>query len=664
MRALDDERAYADRCRSALARMVAGARENVVVGEDTWGDRYTAERLGFYLKTLARDLSEEGDSPPFFGLIQYGDDATAGEHRAQGYYLGRRHISDAIGRPPLVIDWRAPVSTAFYRASATDPRGISTRRRFGWAANQLTGFEDEHLRAGERSGASDLVRREIERARVGPMRDIVATIQPEQDEVVRTELEVSVCVQGAPGTGKTAVGLHRAAYLLYAHRSRLQRSGVLVLGPNTAFLHYISAVLPTLGEVDVEQTTIEGLLDGDRIKGSDEPSAAVIKHDPRMADVLRNAVYARIGRPAEAVVVPDESYKWRVNQHEFDEMVAEALADTTTYLIGRERVISRIVAAVQRQAEARGQNCNGVWLRRMTRSITPAVDVVWPNIKADEVLAELLSNRDLLAAAARDILSPEEQDAIAWKRTRKAKTARRTAADAILMDEVKALLERGPTYGHVIVDEAQDLSPMQCRAIARRSEHGSITVLGDLAQGTTPWAARAWTEQLTHLGKPDAEPIALTTGYRVPAAVVELANRLLKSLGVDVPQTTSFRTDGQLAITRTDDLTVACVDAVRAALELEGSIGVIAADDRIAALADVLKAAGIEAAPPEDDGRVVAAPAGLAKGLEYDHVIVIEPAEIIGAESHGLNRLYVALTRAVSRLDVLHAEDLPPELAA
>jgi len=327
-------------------------------------------------------------------------------------------------------------------------------------------------------------------------------------------------------------------------------------------------------------------------------------------------------------------------------------------------VISRIVAAVQRQAEARGQNCNGVWLRRMTRSITPAVDVVWPNIKADEVLAELLSNRDLLAAAARDILSPEEQDAIAWKRTRKAKTARRTAADAILMDEVKALLERGPTYGHVIIDEAQDLSPMQCRAIARRSEHGSITVLGDLAQGTTPWAARAWTEQLTHLGKPDAEPIALTTGYRVPAAVVELANRLLKSLGVDVPQTTSFRTDGQLAITRTDDLTVACVDAVRAALELEGSIGVIAADDRIAALADVLKAAGIEAAPPEDDGRVVAAPAGLAKGLEYDHVIVIEPAEIIGAESHGLNRLYVALTRAVSRLDVLHAEDLPPELAA
>jgi DNA helicase IV len=660
MRGLDDERAYADRCRDALRRMVAGARENVVVGEDTWGDRYTAERLGHYLKTLARDLGEEGDNPPFFGLIQYSDEATAGEHRNQGYYLGRRHISDAIGRPPLVIDWRAPVSTAFYRASASDPQGISTRRRYGWSGNTLTSFEDEHLTSGRTATSSELVRREIERARVGPMRDIVATIQPEQDGVVRTGLDVSVCVQGAPGTGKTAVGLHRAAYLLYAHRSRLQRSGVLVLGPNKAFLHYISVVLPTLGEVDVEQTTIEAMLDGDRITATDEPAAAVVKHDARMADVLRNAVYARIGRPEEAVVVSDASYRWRVNRHEFEEMVAEARADATTYLIGRERVIARIVAALRRQAEARGQNCNGAWVRRMTRAVTPAVDAVWPNVKPGDVLAELLGNRDLLAAAAYDILGPAEQDAIAWPRPRKATSARWTAADAILLDEVSALLERGPTYGHVIVDEAQDLSPMQCRAIARRSEHGSITVLGDLAQGTTPWAARAWSDQLAHLGKPDAERIELTTGYRVPAAVVELANRLLKVLPVDVPQTTSFRTDGELTITRVTDLESACVDAVRRALEQEGSIGIIAADARIARLT----LDGIEVTTPDHDGRVTVVPASLAKGLEYDHVIVLEPAEIIRSEPRGMNRLYVALTRAVSRLDVLHSEDLPPELAA
>ena len=314
MRGLDKEREYAERCRVALQAMIAGARQNVVVGELTWGDRYTAERLGYYLRSLAQELGDDGTGPPFFGLIGYGGDDTAGEHRNQTYYLGRRHISDAIGRPPLVIDWRAPVSTSFYRASPTDPRGISTRRRFGWSTETLTGYEDEHLQqaAGPSAVAvSGILRAEIERPRVGPMRDIVATIQPEQDLLVRAELDESLCVQGAPGTGKTAVGLHRAAYLLYVHRARLQRNGVLVLGPNRAFLHYISAVLPTLGEVDVEQTTIEELLTGEQhpIRSTDEPVAARVKHDPRMAEVLRRALYERIRSPKDAVVVPDSSYR-------------------------------------------------------------------------------------------------------------------------------------------------------------------------------------------------------------------------------------------------------------------------------------------------------------------------------------------------------------------
>ncbi|GAA1671277.1 ATPase AAA [Kribbella yunnanensis] len=660
MRGLAEEREYAEQCREALRRMVSGARENVVVGEDTWGDRYTAERLGFYLKTLARDLAEEGDNPPYFGLIRYG--GAAGEHRDQTYYLGRRHISDAIGRPPMVIDWRAPVSTTFYRASPTDPRGLATRRRFGWSGNTLTSFEDEQLESADPVAAgfgSELVRREIERARVGPMRDIVATIQPEQDEVVRTELEVSVCVQGAPGTGKTAVGLHRAAYLLYAHRARLQRNGVLVIGPNRAFLHYISAVLPTLGEVDVDQTTVEELLAGRiTVRATDSPAAAVVKHSVQMAEILRRALYERISVPEDAIVVPDSSYKWRVPQYEFAEMVAEARAEATAYLIGRERVIARVVAALQRQAEARGQNCNGIWLRKMARAATPAVEAVWPLVKADEILAEILGERSLLSRAAADLLTADQQDAIAWPRPRKAKTAAWTAADAVLLDEVSALLERGETAGHVIVDEAQDLSPMQCRAIARRSEHGSITVLGDLAQGTTPWAARTWSEQLAHLGKPDAEQVALTTGYRVPTSVVELANRLLIALPVEVPQTTSFRSDGLLTITESDDI----VSAVQRALPHEGSIGVIAADDRIGELAGTLKAAGIETVAPDGDGRVAAVPASLAKGLEYDHVIAVEPAEIVEAEPRGLNRLYVILTRAVSRLEVLHTRELPTQL--
>ncbi|WP_328325212.1 AAA family ATPase [Kribbella sp. NBC_00382] len=667
MRGLDEEREYAGRCRVALEAMIAGARQNVVVGELTWGDRYTAERLGYYLRSLAQELGDEGTGPPFFGLIGYGDDETAGEHRNQTYYLGRRHISDAIGRPPLVIDWRAPVSTSFYRASPTDPRGITTRRRFGWSTSTLTGYEDEHLQqpANQSSApVSGILRAEIERPRVGPMRDIVATIQPEQDLLVRAELDESLCVQGAPGTGKTAVGLHRAAYLLYVHRARLQRNGVLVLGPNRAFLHYISAVLPTLGEVDVEQTTIEELLTDERhpIRSTDEPATARTKHDPRMAEVLRRALYERVRTPEDAVVVPDSSYRWRVNQHEFEQMVVDARQEATAYLLGRERVISRLVAALQRQAEARGQNCNGIWLRKMGRAVTPAVDAVWPAVKADELLADLLSDRALLARAADELLTDNEQGAISWPRPRKPKSALWTAADAVLLDEASALLERGQTYGHVVIDEAQDLSPMQCRAIARRSEHGSITVLGDLAQGTTPWATRNWPDQLAHLGKPDSQIVALTTGYRVPAAVVELANRLLHSLTIDVPPTRSFRSDGRLTIQRATDLAKACTDAVRAALKEEGSIGVIAADNAIDHLRTALREDGIDTIEPDGDGRVAVVPAALAKGLEYDHVIVIEPAAIIEAEPRGLNRLYVVLTRAVSRLDVLHSRALPQEL--
>ncbi|QNE16666.1 AAA family ATPase [Kribbella qitaiheensis] len=711
MRGLEEEQQYAGRCGDALRAMIAGARENVVVGEVTWGDRYTAERLGYYLKSLARELGDEGDSPPFFGRIAYGTDESAGEHRGQAYYLGRRHISDAIGRPPLVIDWRAPVSTAFYRAGTRDPQGVAVRRRYGWSNTTLTGYEDEHLPQpdtqvsggaaaveagaggtgvgaglgghgvgagpGEHGvgaglggqglagsgvpGVGGILRAEIERPRVGPMRDIVATIQPDQDELVRAELEQSICVQGAPGTGKTAVGLHRAAYLLYVHRARLQRNGVLVLGPNRAFLHYISAVLPTLGEMDVEQTTVDDLLIGEKVKvrATDEAEAALVKHDGRMADVLRRALYGRLRAPRDAVVVPDSSYRWRVNQYEFEEMVEDARAEATAYGIGRERVISRLVAALQRQAETRGQNCNGVWLRKMARAVTPAVDEAWPAVKADEVLAEFLSDP---SQASDGILSEREQAAIAWKRSRKPASALWTAADLVLLDEVSALLGRGPSYGHVIIDEAQDLSPMQCRAIARRSEHGSITVLGDLAQGTTPWATRDWAEQLIYLGKPEAEVIALTTGYRVPAAVVAITNRLLAGLRTKVPATRSFRTDGRYTLTKTNDLAGTCVDAVRAALKEEGSVGVIAADDAIADLTAALQQDGIETVHTDGDGRVAVVPASLAKGLEYDHVIAVEPAAIVDAEARGLNRLYVVLTRAVSRLDVLHHRPLPDEL--
>jgi superfamily I DNA/RNA helicase len=261
------------------------------------------------------------------------------------------------------------------------------------------------------------------------------------------------------------------------------------------------------------------------------------------------------------------------------------------------------------------------------------------------------------------ILTAEEQDAIRWaKPPRSVKSARWSAADAVLIDEAAGLLDRLPSFGHVVVDEAQDLSPMHCRVIARRSEHGSLTLLGDLAQGTAPWAARDWSRSMEHLGKPGAAVVPLTTGFRVPAAVLALANRLVPALGVDVPQATSLRRDGWLSVDAVSDVDAAVPDAVRVALAQEGSVAVVAADASVPRLAAVLCDAGLDAGGPEEEARVTLLPATLAKGLEFDHVIVVEPAEIVDAEPRGLNRLYVVLTRAVSRLAVLHARPLPVPL--
>jgi DNA helicase IV len=218
-----------------------------------------------------------------------------------------------------------------------------------------------------------------------------------------------------------------------------------------------------------------------------------------------------------------------------------------------------------------------------------------------------------------------------------------------------------------VVDEAQDLSPMQARAIARRSEHGSITLLGDLAQGTAPWAAADWRETLGHLGKPDAAVVPLTVGFRVPEMIIALANRLLPALGVGVSEAVSLRRDGALTVTHAEDVDAATLVEVTAALEHEGSVAVIAADDAVDRLRKHLTAAGIESATAdevESEARVTVVPAALVKGLEYDHVIVVEPADIVAAEARGLHRLYVVLTRAVSRLSVVHHRPLPEPLTA
>jgi DNA helicase IV len=669
--ALRDERAHHDACRTALAAMVEGAGLRVVTGEDVSASGADAEALGYGLRSRAKALRELPEGPLFFGRLDFvrGNEAGgAGEGgETAGHHIGRLRISEHPAAPPLVVDWRAPVSRAFYQASARDPQGVAVRRRFGWAPGSrgdsadLTGLEDEHLADGESAGPGGLLGRELERPRVGPMRDIAATIQPEQDDLVRAELTDSVCVQGAPGTGKTAVGLHRAAYLLYTHPQRIRRGGLLVLGPNRTFLSYIAEVLPSLGETGVRQSTLHDEIARHPVTGTDTDRAAAVKHDARMAEVLRRAVYGRVAADrAEDLVVPDGSYRWRIAGHELTQIVTGVLAEEPPYEIGRERVRSRVVRRIQEQAERRGGPRPGSWLRRIERArpVSACVDAVWPKLRPEEVLAALLTDREELARTADGLLDEAEQRALPWPRPpRSAKSARWSAADLVLLDEIAGLLEHPQGYGHVVVDEAQDLSPMECRAVARRAPFGSLTVLGDLAQGTTPWAARSWRVQMTHLGKPDATIVPLTTGFRVPGAVLTLANRLLDRIGTDVPPARSLRRDGELRLRRADgDLASAVVAAVRDALAHEGSVGVITPDALAPRIREALTASGLDAGTTD---RLTLIPATLVKGLEYDHVVAVEPAAIAEAEDRGLNRLYVTLTRAVSRLEVVHERELP-----
>lgn len=658
------EQAHLVTSRAALRRMREQAEALFDTGEGVAGDSIGAHALGGALARRVAELADHPDTPLFFGRLTFRPDA--GEHAGHIQYIGRRHVTDTSGEP-LVLDWRAPLSQAFYRTSPTEPWGVAVRRRFGYAGGELTSYEDEDLRGGPVE-PSRILTEEIERPRVGPMRDIVATIQPEQDALVRADLEVTLCVQGAPGTGKTAVGLHRVAYLLYRHRERLRRSGMLVVGPNRAFLRYIATVLPTLGELDVDQCTIDELVARAPVRGDDPPEVTTLKHDSRMATVLQRALWQRVRPPQSPLVVPEDSYRWRLDTETLADLVTQTRAADLPYLTGRERLRDRVVALLQRQVEQRrAASPSDSWLRRMGRSrpVTSLLNACWPQVTPETLVYEILSDPDILAQAADGVLDATEQRLLRWpKPPRSPRSARWSPADLLLLDEAAGLLERPSGFGHIVVDEAQDLSPMQARAVARRSPHGSVTVLGDLAQGTAAWAATDWQTLLTHLGKPDGQVVSLTTGFRVPAQVMRLANRLLPKLAVTVPEPMSLRPGGEVTIRPVTDLPKELVVDVETAVAREGSVGVIVPDSATDDLLATLAAAGIDvAAVVEDrDAPVTVVPASLAKGLEYDHVVLVEPAEILAAETRGAHRLYVALTRAVSRLTVLHTLPLPEVL--
>jgi DNA helicase IV len=696
---LTAEREQLRRSRDYLRLM----REDVLSLEAMAGDRVSQEYLKADLYHRAEALKDIPDTPLFFGRLDYApppetgqsetgkpelarseigksgsgksetgisDDGVAG----QSFHIGRRHVHAPDGTP-AVIDWRAPISRPFYRASGADPMNLELRRRFGFSGGELTAYEDELFttdRSAEKTEAkpSQILIDEIERPRSGPMRDIVATIQPDQDDIVRADAAQTVCVQGAPGTGKTAVGLHRVAYLLYAYREQVRRRGVVMIGPNQAFLSYIRNVLPALGELDVTQTTVGELVKSVPVRGSDTDAAAVVKGDARMAEVLRRALWSSVRRPAEGVVLARGSRRWRVAAYELEELVHELRHRGVRYGAARELLEHRIAHVILTRMEEAGEACDDRTHEavRRSRPVRSAVEAIWPKVDPVRLVFGLLSSPSALAEAAGDILTPDEQAAIVWSPAPRAPgSARWSPADAVLIDEARDLITRTPSLAHVVVDEAQDLSPMECRALGRRCSTGAATVLGDLAQGTTPWAATSWTSLLSNLGKPDTGVRELSVGYRVPRQILDYASSLLAVIAPELRPASSLRADpGALDVVQVPpaalarEVVAACVHAC----DRPGSVAVIAADPQVRALATALDAAGVEYGSPGSDARLTLVPVTLAKGLEFDHVIVVEPARIARAEARGLQRLYVALTRAVSRLTVVYAEPLPVPLPA
>lgn len=667
------ERSHLASSRAALRAM----REDVESLDitDVTANWVNAAVLAHQIDERIKALADLSDTPLFFGRLDFLH--APGAERAEGaegerFYIGRRHVHDA-GGDPMVIDWRAPVSQPFYRASKKDPMDIGLRRRFGYTGGDLTAYEDEHLSdPAEVATTSKLLQQEIERPRVGPMRDIVATIQPEQDEIVRSGLSGTVCVQGGPGTGKTAVGLHRVAYLLYAHRERLARTGTLVIGPNKSFLHYIEQVLPALGELTVQQATVDDLVAHLEVRGTDDAAAAIVKGDARMAEVLRRALYSHVTMPTEPVVVVRGSRRWRVPAYELEELVRQLLERDIRYGAAREALPQRIAHAVLVQMERSGKAPDDRVQDAVARNsaVKAAVKEIWPAVDPAKLVLRLLGDADFLAEHAAGILDEDEQKTILWaKPARSVKAAKWSAADAVLIDEATDLVQRTHSLGHVVLDEAQDLSPMQYRAVGRRCTTGSATVLGDLAQGTTPWATRSWDEALTHLGKREGVIEELTAGFRVPTDVIAYASRLLPHIAPGLTPVASVRENPGFfevrPVAAPEDVVAACAELLRN----EGSTGLIAADARVPVLAEALAAAGITCLAPGEETtretRLTLVPASLAKGLEYDYVVLDEPQAVVDGEPDertGLRRLYVALTRAVSGLVVAHAGPLPVQL--
>ena len=702
---LGEEQAYIDHAYECLERSREAAWRLRDLNEANLGGTFQArfERNAFD-EALVKRLTDLdlGDSSLVFGRI---DRYAESPDSLESFHIGRLAVADE-DREPVVIDWRAPVAEPFYRATGRDAMGIARRRHFAVEGRQLLGIEDElfgegHLGVGHDEGLSGDDGRQglrgystllasLERGRTGTLGDIVATIQAEQDEIIRSPQHSVLVVQGGPGTGKTVVALHRAAYLLYTHRFPLEDQGVLVIGPNRVFLRYIERVLPSLGEAGVEQVVLADLVPGVQYlrpgaPGDDSPRAARLKGDARMSDVIDTAVRDRQRPLREPVEIPFRAGYVRLRVEESARIVKAARRRFRRHNAARRFVEGEVWSALA--ASYRDDEVGPPEVKeslRGTREARELLDRIWPVLTPAQLLHDLFGSKALLKLATRDTL--DEGDALTLYRERTADVdeVRWTAADVALLDDAFDVL--GPrlgrhgkidesdeirTYGHIVIDEVQDLTPMQLKMAARRSLNGAMTIVGDIAQATGPFAPDDWDDVLRHLpDKRPAQVMGLSVGYRIPQQIMELANRVMYAATPTLRAPESVRVgDGvpRLVPAAGRPLGEAVArEVVDQVADLErGSVGVVAPDSMIDGLSAALTTAGIDhgtATRTGLDAGVTLVPVSVVKGLELDGVVVVEPARIVSDYEHGLRSLYVALTRSTQRLTVVHAEPLPAVL--
>lgn len=762
---LEHERAYVamlyqrlDAYRADTARRLADVLRSETVGTpQALSERETAAAM--YADRLAALRAAEHNL--VFGRL----DTVDGETR----YIGRLGLLDEEREyEPLLMDWRAPAARPFYTATAASPQGMRRRRHLRTRRRDVIGIDDEILdleeaarRPSTRSGLTNeaALLAAVNARRTGRMGDIVATIQAEQDRIIRAKPSGVLVVQGGPGTGKTAVALHRAAYLLYTHREQLSRRGVLVVGPNPTFLRYISQVLPSLGETSVVLATVGQLYPGLDARRAEPPEVAEVKGRAEMAAVIAAAVRDRQRLPREPIELVIDQQPVRLDRRVvaqartrarrsrrphneakriFHDEVVRLLAEQVAEQLAGPGLPGRRLLDARDLAEIREELADDP-------DLTRELDALWPTLSPEQLLTELFADPERIDSAARRL--PPEDRARLYRPAPGddvPRDLRWSPADVPLLDEAAELLgddgseaaareaealreevryaqgvldvldleedldpellratdiidadrlaerqrvqtyattaeraeaDREWTYGHVIVDEAQELSPMAWRALMRRCPTRSMTIVGDIAQTGNLAGARSWDEVLGPFVADRWRLEQLTVNYRTPAEIAEVADRLLAEIDPNVSPPRSVRSTGvppRAVAAQPDTLedVVAKVLAEESAAVPGGMVAVLAPTARVPALRarllpDAEDGANDDPQVTETDltAPLVVLPISGAKGLEFDVVIVVEPAEVIAESPRGRNDLYVAITRATQRLAVVHTQPLPTALA-